>query len=88
MIRNDDVDLGCWKEISSSNLLIPLDTHMAFISRKLGFLRQKSITLKAVLEVTENFKKLNSQDPVKYDFALTRFGIRDEISFDDFFAIK
>ncbi len=86
MIRKDDVDPGCWsKKISASEIFVPLDTHMAFLSKKLGFLNTKVVNLKSVLRVTEEFKKINPKDPVKYDFALTRFGIRDDMSFDDFF---
>ncbi len=34
------------------------------------------------LEITSGFKKLVSDDPVKYDFALTRRGIRDDMDID------
>jgi hypothetical protein len=39
--------------------------------------------LKTAVEITESFRKINPDDPVKYDFSLTRFGIRDELDPDD-----
>ncbi len=82
MIRDDEVDPGCWKnKISPSKLIIPLDTHMHQISRLFGYTKRKSADLKTAIEITEQFEVLSPADPVKYDFALTRFGIRDELSY-------
>lgn len=80
MVRSDDVDPGAWPEISPSLLLIPLDTHMYQICSAAGFTKRNSADLKTVIEITEAFRKINPEDPVKYDFALTRFGIRDELN--------
>lgn len=76
LVRTDDVDPGGWKGISKSKLVIPLDTHMYKTAKKLGFTKRKSADLKAALEITRNFAKICPEDPVKFDFALTRFGIR------------
>ncbi len=75
MVRNDEIDLGIWSKISQEDILIPLDTHMFNISKKFGFTNRKTADLKTVIEITENFRKINKEDPIKYDFALTRFGI-------------
>jgi len=83
MIRNDDVDPGGWNHIPESKLIIPLDTHMHNISTKFGLTQRKSADLKCAVEITEAFAKFNPEDPVKYDFALTRFGIRDDIKIED-----
>jgi len=80
MIRSDEVDPGGWNEIPSSKLIIPLDTHMYQFAVKSGFTKRKSADIKTAVEITECFKKINPDDPVKYDFALTRFGIRDDLS--------
>jgi len=87
MIRHDEVDPGCWEKISSEKLIIPLDTHIYFISKKLGFTNRKSADMKTALEITEAFRKINKQDPVKYDFALTRFGIRNDFEYHQLFNI-
>ncbi len=83
LIRNDNVDLGLWKKIPTSSLIIPLDTHMLNISRMIGFTKRKNANMKTALEITENFKKINRDDPVKYDFVLTRFGIRKELDIEN-----
>jgi uncharacterized protein (TIGR02757 family) len=74
MVRSDDLDMGLWSKIEKKDLLMPLDTHTFRISRKLGLLKRKSYDMKAVLELTERFKRWDSEDPVKYDFALYRLG--------------
>ena len=58
-----------------SDLLIPLDIHVARISREMGLLNRSSNDFKAVLELTENLKKLDPNDPVKYDFAMFGYGV-------------
>jgi uncharacterized protein (TIGR02757 family) len=75
MIRSDEIDPGGWKGIPASKLLIPLDIHMSRISGILGLTSRKQADLKAVLEVTESLKKIDKNDPVRYDFSLTRIGI-------------
>jgi len=72
LVRKDEVDMGIWKNIPPSFLIIPLDTHMLNISRKLGITKRKDNSIITALEITNYFKKINSKDPVKYDFSLTR----------------
>lgn len=80
MVRNDDVDPGGWTCVKPSNLIVPLDTHMHSISKMLAFTTRKQANLKTALEITGNFSEIQPEDPVKYDFALTRFGIRPELA--------
>ena len=79
MVRCDEVDPGGWDMIPPSALLVPLDTHMHHIATALGFTSRKQADLKASIEITRHFMQVNPDDPVKYDFALTRFGIREEL---------
>lgn len=79
MVRNDEVDIGAWTGVSPSQLIIPLDTHMHKISKYLGLTGRNQADMKTSLDITQSFAKLCSEDPVKYDFALTRFGIRHEL---------
>jgi uncharacterized protein (TIGR02757 family) len=79
MIRKDNVDFGLWDNKLSEQLIIPLDTHMNNICQTTGISKYKSANLKAAIQITEYFKEINPNDPVKYDFALTRFGIRAEM---------
>jgi len=75
MVRNDEVDPGGWSGLPPSKLLIPLDTHMHRISRSLGLTSRRQADIKTVIEITDSFKIIEKNDPVKYDFALTRIGI-------------
>lgn len=77
MVRKDDkgVDFGIWEKIKPSDLACPIDVHVANISRQLGLLTRKKNDWQAVMELTENLKKLDPTDPVKYDFALFGIGV-------------
>ncbi|MGM0366400.1 MAG: TIGR02757 family protein [Actinomycetota bacterium] len=77
MVRKDRVDPGGWEGIEASKLIIPLDTHMHRISLKLQLTARKQADMKTALEVTRAFGKFCPKDPVKYDFALTRLGIKN-----------
>ena len=86
MVRRDDVDPGGWSGILPRDIIVPLDTHMYRIARGLGFLTRKSADGKAAFEATEGFKIVRPDDPVRYDFALTRFGIRTGLSVEELLA--
>ena len=83
MVRKDDVDPGGWEDVPASKLIVPLDTHMYHFGQCYGFTCRKSADLKTAIEITRGFRQLNPEDPVKYDFAITRFGIRNELCWDD-----
>ena len=85
MVRKDVVDLGIW-DVPPRLLIVPLDTHMHQMALALGLTQRRQANLAAALEVTEGFRRLVPEDPVRYDFALTRVGIRKEISLEDFLA--
>ena len=76
MIRKDEVDPGGWEWISPSVLVVPLDVHMFRASGALGFTCRKTASWAAALEITDSFRMMNPDDPVKYDFAITRMGIQ------------
>lgn len=77
MVRKDSkgVDFGLWKDIPPASLCLPLDVHTGNVSRALGLLGRKQNDWQAVEEVTNVLKTFDSQDPVKYDFALFGFGV-------------
>ena len=90
MGRSDSLDPGLWTRsstlathfpkhhfLSSHQLVIPLDTHTGRISQYLGLTARKALDWKAALEVTAALKKIDPQDPTRYDFALSRLGILD-----------
>jgi len=77
MIRKDNkgVDFGLWESISPSILSCPLDVHSGNVARKLGLLARKQSDSKAVSELDKKLRKMDKEDPVKYDFALFGLGV-------------
>ena len=75
MVRKDNVDPGGWDNIPKSKLIVPLDTHMYRICSNLNFTDKKNVSLSTAIEITNCFKEISPNDPVKYDFALTRLGM-------------
>lgn len=76
MVRADEVDPGGWYGVPPSLLIVPLDTHMHRIGLEAGLTRRRQGDLRTALEVTRAFRRIVPEDPVRYDFALTRLGIR------------
>lgn len=78
MVRKDNIDLGIWKEIRPDQLLFPLDTHTSRICYYLGLTNSETANLKNSQLITENLKNICREDPVKFDFAISRLGILQE----------
>ncbi|MDZ7837879.1 MAG: DUF2400 family protein [Actinomycetota bacterium] len=57
---------------------MPLDVHMHRISKQLGLTCRKQADMKTAMEITLAFKQISPRDPVKYDFSLTRLGIKKD----------
>lgn len=77
MVRKDEkgVDFGIWKSLNPSQLYCPLDVHSGRVARKLGLLNSQQNNWKAVEELTANLKRLDPEDPIKYDYALFGLGV-------------
>ncbi|MCY2929731.1 MAG: TIGR02757 family protein [Planctomycetota bacterium] len=86
LVRRDDVDPGGWHDVPAAKLIVPLDTHMHRLARQLGATRRRAADGKTAMETTAAFRALCPGDPVKYDFALTRLGIRADMNADEFLA--
>jgi len=84
MVRQDHVDPGGWSKVPLSKLIIPLDTHMHKISLLLNLTRRKQADMRTAMDITHAFRKIAPEDPVRYDFALTRLGIRNDTDMDGF----
>ena len=80
MVRQDNkgVDFGVWKKIKPTQLLIPLDVHVDRVARKFNLIQRKQRDWLTVLELTENLRKFDPDDPVKYDFALFGLGVLEK----------
>lgn len=86
MVRKDTVDPGGWDQVAASKLIVPLDTHMHGISLAFGLTRRRQTNMRTALEITAGFRSIAPNDPVRYDFALTRLGIRDDMDVQEFIA--
>ncbi len=84
MIRRDRVDPGVWKSIPAHKLIVPLDTHMYRMGVHMKLTRRSAADLCTAVEVTKGFQTICPEDPVRYDFALTRMGMRGQFPFGAF----
>ncbi|MFQ5737292.1 MAG: TIGR02757 family protein [Thermodesulfobacteriota bacterium] len=75
--RGDGLDFGIWEGVDPARLVIPLDTHIARISRYIGLTRRSTPDWKMAEEITDALREFDPGDPVKYDFSLCRLGILD-----------
>ncbi len=83
MVREDTggVDFGLWNSILPSVLSCPLDVHSGKVARKLNLLQRKANDAKALAQLDKNLRKLDPDDPVKYDFALFGLGVFEKGQF-------
>ena len=80
MVRSDQhgVDFGIWKEIKPSQLVCPLDVHVARVARKFKLLKRKQNDWRAAMELTNQLRKMDPLDPVRYDIALFGLGVLEK----------
>ena len=80
MVRKDDkgVDFGLWKSIKPSQLVCPIDVHVARVGRRFELIERKQVDWLTALELTAHLKKLDPKDPAKYDFALFGLGVGEK----------
>lgn len=76
MVRRDAVDPGGWEGVPPAKLLAPLDTHLYRIGCALQLTTRRQADMKTVLDITCAFRTIAPEDPVRYDFSLTRLGMR------------
>lgn len=81
MVRKDNcgVDFGVWTNIPASALVCPCDVHVDRMGRKLGLIKRKQTDWLTAVELTENLKQFDPNDPVRYDFALFGMGVESKI---------
>jgi uncharacterized protein (TIGR02757 family) len=73
----DGIDLGVWRNISPSKLVIPVDTHVARIAHTTGLTKRRTVDWLMAEEITERLRKFDPEDPVRYDFSLCRTGMAE-----------
>ncbi len=70
MVRRDEIDLGLWKKVSPSHLIMPLDTHIGRVATSLGWIQNPSLSWKKAERITEVLRQFDPEDPTRYDFSL------------------
>lgn len=84
MARRDAVDPGPWRRLPPAKLIMPVDTHIHRIALRLGWSRRKTADLRTAFEITDTLRVFSPHDPVRYDFALARLGIRSDTDLEAF----
>ena len=77
MVRSNKngVDFGLWKSLHPRQLSCPLDVHSGNVARKLKLLKRKQNDGKALAELDKALRKMDPEDPVKFDYALFGLGV-------------
>jgi uncharacterized protein (TIGR02757 family) len=77
MVRRDDcgVDFGIWQNISPAQLICPIDLHVARVARQFDLITRKQTDWQTAIELTDQLRALDPEDPAKYDFALFSLGV-------------
>jgi uncharacterized protein (TIGR02757 family) len=75
------VDLGVWRQVSASQLIVPLDTHVIRLGRCLRLTRYASPGWRMAADITASLRALNPDDPVKFDFSLCHVGMMNACGF-------
>lgn len=80
MVRKDStgVDFGIWNKILPSQLICPVDVHVARVATRLNIIQRKQVDWQTALELTRFLKTLDENDPVKYDYALFGMGVMND----------
>jgi uncharacterized protein (TIGR02757 family) len=80
MVRKDDrgVDFGVWKNISPSQLICPIDVHVARVAKRFGLIQRKQVDWQTAMELNHHLKRFDPADPAKYDFALFGLGVAEK----------
>jgi uncharacterized protein (TIGR02757 family) len=81
MVRRDEIDLGVWSAVPASKLVVPLDTHVIRLGRCLRLTRYTSPGWRMAADITASLRRLNPDDPVRFDFSLCHLGMRNACGF-------
>ena len=81
MVRHDRVDCGVWSKVDRSKLVVPLDTHVIRVSQCLRLTSYRSPGWRMATEITKNLRRLDPDDPVKYDFSMCHLGMQNACGF-------
>jgi uncharacterized protein (TIGR02757 family) len=75
MVRRDRLDFGLWTAIPTDRLIVPTDTHIHLIARRLRLTQRRTANWTTAREITRQLARFDPRDPVRFDYALCRIGI-------------
>ena len=76
MVRADSpVDLGLWRFIDKTTLVMPLDTHVLDEAVRLGLASARQASMSAAVRLTAAMAEVFPDDPLRGDFALFGHGL-------------
>lgn len=81
MVRSDEVDLGAWRRVPRSKLIVPLDTHVIRLGRCLKLTRYLSPGWKMAADITASLRRIDPVDPVRFDFSICHVGMMNACGF-------
>ena len=81
MVRKDKqgVDFGLWKKINMSQLVCPLDVHVASVAYRLGLIDNEKSNWQNAMQLTATLREMNPDDPAVYDYALFGIGMAERL---------
>ena len=82
MVRDDALDLGVWTRVPAGKLVVPLDTHVIRVGRCLRLTSYISPGWPMARDITASLRRIDPDDPVKYDFALCHLGMMNGCGFN------
>jgi uncharacterized protein (TIGR02757 family) len=81
MVRRDAIDPGGWTRVPASKLIVPLDTHVIRLGRCLRLTRYTSPGWKMAADITAALRRLDPDDPVRFDFSICHLGMMNACGF-------
>ncbi|MBL8022421.1 MAG: TIGR02757 family protein [Leptospirales bacterium] len=75
MVRDQFPDFGLYQTFAASDLVVPLDLHVARMARNLGWSKKTSSSWANAETITASLRAIHPDDPLRVDFPLTRPGI-------------
>jgi uncharacterized protein (TIGR02757 family) len=81
MVRDDQVDLGIWKNVRPGQLIVPLDTHVIRVGRCLRLTKLKSPGWRMAAAITASLRAIDPIDPIRFDFSICHLGMMNACGF-------
>ena len=75
LVRTGSTDLGLWPSVRAADLMIPLDVHLIAYARTRGLTVRRGVNWVMAEEVTQHFRGLCPEDPLRWDFTISHAGM-------------